>query len=979
MLIPGMAYAQASITGAVRDTSGAVLPGVTVEAASPALIEKVRTVVTDGSGLYNIIDLRPGTYTVTFTLPGFSTVRREGVELSGNFAATVNVELRVGALEETITVTGQAPVVDVQNTREQVVLDRELIRDIPTTRQYYSAAALIPGVIIPGTPDVGGSGQPSAPDFNIHGSRGGDGRLTVDGISVGQRGGGGDTGSNRSMYVLNVGSVQETTVSTSGGLGESETAGILINMVPREGGNSHRGSIFFNFANGGLQGSNFDDAIRATGLRVPNELEKVWEFSPQEGGPFIQNRLWYFISGRYQGARNWVAGMYHNLNAGDITKWTYEPDLSRRAMDDGTWKSAAIRLTWQATTKDKIALFWDEQNRRQAYLGGGSSTTSPEAQSLTHSWPSRAYSLAWTEPRTTRLLFEAGIGGTSLQWSGKGRQPVRPEFIRVVEQAGAIPGLTYRQQTWSSNFLRPTQVRASVSYVTGTHTSKFGTLYTHNYYKDNDRNPNLISYRFNNGVPNQLTLSAAPQRKANVNTFALYAQDSWRIGRVTLQGGLRYDTVQAWFPEQLYGFNTYIPNGVVLQKYTGPRLNELTPRTAGSFDINGDGRTAVKFTLGKYPTANEIGLLGERLNPLIRMTGSVNRAWNDANRNFTPDCDLLNPDANGECGAYSNRNFGRAVFSDSIDQELLDGGWGLRQYNWEFSATLQREVLPRIGLEVGYFRRWFGNQLITDNRAVGPGDFDLFNITAPSDPRLPGGGGYTLNGYQDVKPAKFGLVDNMVTRATHYGGKKEYWQGVDINVTGRMTGLTFSGGTSMGSSFVDACELAKNLPEYFLTGQNLIFDATFSGGQSPLSLCKVREDLRVQLKGLAAYTIPRIDVLISGTFQSSPGAQLGANLNASNAVVGPSLGRPLSGNAANTALNLVESGKQYGERVNLLDIRFAKIFNFGRTRSNIAIDIFNALNRNPATAYNQTFGANYLRPNAILSARFAKISMQVDW
>ena len=981
MLLPGMVYAQASIAGVVRDSSGGVLPGVTVEAASPVLIEKVRTVVTDDSGSFRIVNLRPGAYTVTFTLPGFSTIKREGIELSGDFSATVNADMRVGALEETITVTGEAPVVDVSSTRGQRVLDRETIRDLPSARQYYSAAALIPGVIIPGTPDVGGSGQPSAPDFNIHGSRGGDGRLTVDGISVGQRGGGGDTGSNRSMYVLNVGSVQETTVSVSGGLGESETAGVLINMVPREGGNTHRGSIFWTQSNGALQGSNFTEELRAKGLRSPNELKNVWEFSPQEGGPLVRDKLWYFASGRYQGSRNWIAGMYYNKNAGDITKWTYEPDLSRRALDDGTWKSGALRMTWQATTRDKFSLFWDEQDRRAAYLGGGSSTASPESSALTLSHPSRAYSLTWSEPRTSRLLLEAGLGGTTLQWSGKPRQPVRPEFIRVTEQGGTIPGLTYRQQTWSSNFLRPTQVRASASYVTGTHTAKFGVLYTHNFLRDTDRNPNPLSYRFNNGVPNQLTLAAAPvSREANINPAGIYVQDSWKLSKLTLQGGVRYDTMQAWFPEQTWGYTRYVPNGFAIPKLVGPRMHDITPRMAASYDLKGDGKTAVKMTLGKFVTASEIGFLGERLNPTIRLATSTTRAWSDANRDFNPDCDLLNPAANGECGAFANQNFGKQVYTDNVDPELLKGGWGKRQYNWEFSTSVQRELIPRVAVDVGYFRRWFGNQIVTDNRAVGPGDFDTFSLTVPSDPRLPGGGGYTLTGLQDVKPAKFGLVDNMYALATKYGGKNEYWHGVDINLTGRGAGgVTFQGGTSMGRSSVDACELAKTLPESFLIGQTLIFDATFGTAQTPLSLCKVQEDLRVQVKGLASYVVPRIGVLISGTIQSSPGSQLGANFNAPNATVAASLGRSLSGNAANTTLNIVESGKQWGERINQLDVRFAKILRFGSTRTNISIDLFNALNSNPGTAYTQTFGATYLAPTAILSARFAKFSMQFDW
>ena len=343
MVIPSAVYAQASIAGVVRDSSGAVLPGVTVEAASPVLIEKVRTVVTDGAGQYRIIDLRPGTYSVTFTLPGFNTVKREGVELAGTFTANINADLRVGALEETITVTGAAPVVDVQSTRQQQVLDREVIRDIPTSRQYYSVAALVPGMSVTNqTQDVGGSALLGTPDYVIHGGRTGDGRLTVDGLTVGSAR---SQGANRSMYAVNVGMAQETSISTSGGLGEAETAGVAINFVPREGGNTVRGSFFAGYANGAMQGSNFTDELRAQGLASPNELKSVWEVTPMVGGPIFQNKLWYLMAFKHQGTRNWVAGMWYNKNAGDLTKWTYEPDLSRRAIEDGTWKSASVRLT----------------------------------------------------------------------------------------------------------------------------------------------------------------------------------------------------------------------------------------------------------------------------------------------------------------------------------------------------------------------------------------------------------------------------------------------------------------------------------------------------------------------------------------------------------------------------------------------------------------------------------------------------------
>src|SRR5687767_8206907 len=315
MLIPSMAYAQASIAGVVRDTSGAVIPGVTIEAASPALIEKVRTAVSDGNGQYRITELRPGTYTVTFTLTGFNTVRREGIELSGTFVANVNADMRVGALEETITVTGAAPVVDVQSARQETVLDRQIVRDLPTSRSYFALAVLIPGMVT-SQRDVGGTSLNQAGNYTIHGGRNGDGRILIDGVTVGQRGGSptsptDQVGANMTMYSTNAGLMQETSINTSGGLGEAETGGVVVNMIPRDGGNVIRGSFYGTFGNDATQGSNYDDRLRSLGLRAPNEVLKVWEWTGQVGGPIVQDKLWYVVSGKHTGTRSTVAGMYY--------------------------------------------------------------------------------------------------------------------------------------------------------------------------------------------------------------------------------------------------------------------------------------------------------------------------------------------------------------------------------------------------------------------------------------------------------------------------------------------------------------------------------------------------------------------------------------------------------------------------------------------------------------------------------------------
>jgi hypothetical protein len=282
---------------------------------------------------------------------------------------------------------------------------------------------------------------------------------------------------------------------------------------------------------------------------------------------------------------------------------------------------------------------------------------------------------------------------------------------------------------------------------------------------------------------------------------------------------------------------------------------------------------------------------------------------------------------------------------------------------------------------VGYFRRWYGNFIATDNRAVGPEDFDSFGIAVPSDSRLPNGGGSTISGFLNVKPAKFGLQDNYITRASNFGSMSERWQGLDVNVNARMaSGLTAQGGVSTGRTVLDECDLAPKLPESYLGREtSVVAFRTVGSAAAPLSYCHTQEPFLTQVKGLAAYTIPRIDVLVSATYRNNPGQLLDANFAAPNALVAPSLGRALSGNAANVTVNLVKPGELYGDRLNQLDLRIAKVVRWARTRTNIGLDLYNATNGNPVTTYNQTFGPRYLTPTLIMPARFAKISVQLDW
>src|SRR5215510_11087536 len=364
LFLPAAAFAQAAITGVVRDTSGAVLPGVTVEAASPVLIERTRSVVSDDTGQYRIVDLRPGNYSLTFTLPGFNTVKREGVELSGDFVATVSVELRVGALEETVTVTGESPIVDVQSARVQTIVDSEVIAAIPSSRNATGIQSLVPGMSSNG--DSGGiTGGTGGTAGSIHGARASDSRTLHDGINTGW------AGANSNAAISNVAGAQEVALTMSGGLGEAETAGVILNVIPRDGGNSFSGMFFLSGANGDMQGSNYTDALKAAGLRSPQELKKVYDFNPMGGGRIIRDKLWFYLTYREVSAENTVPGMFFNRNAGDPTKWLVDFDTSRPAFVDSLTRNAIARLTWQATPRNKFAFSHAEQYDRQNKTGGG--------------------------------------------------------------------------------------------------------------------------------------------------------------------------------------------------------------------------------------------------------------------------------------------------------------------------------------------------------------------------------------------------------------------------------------------------------------------------------------------------------------------------------------------------------------------------------------------------------------------------------
>jgi hypothetical protein len=1026
LLLPTAVFAQAAIAGTVKDSSGAVLPGVTVEAASPVLIEKIRAVVSDATGKYTIENLRPGTYAVTFTLTGFKSVKRDNVTVTGSATSTVDASMDIGTVNETITVAGETPIVDITSTRQQAVLNQEAVQSLPTSRNYITLARLVPGTI-GGTNDVGGQNTGGAGGgVQIHGSRAADQRVTVNGVSVmtlqaGFAGGG----------QPDVGSAAEITVDTASLSAELATGGPRINFIPKDGGNTFSSATFFTYANDSFQGHNFTSALQQAGLATPNKLAKTLDLNESVGGPIRRDKVWFVFSTRYNRANSFVP-VFANLNAGKPDVWTYSPDLDRPAQNRAWVQQNTLRVTWQVTSKIKVAGTQKIDQWCWCPSGGNgtllSATRSPEA-ALEFRFPRlRQEHAELTASLTNKLLLEGvavhlfeRFGNTEPKVShGSLDNPLVeqtfPQMISVVEQNafnGGAAGLRYRaNNTYSNSKSQNYTYRVAASYVTGSHSFKtgwndtFGSLSTRTY------NFQPIEYRFANGIPNQLTQWATPfTAQTNMDhDFGMFAQDVWRVNRYTISGAIRYDRLKTSFPEQSIRAGLLYPNRNLncgntpsFCEQDNLDLKNLSYRSGFAWDVRGNGKTALKVAANKYLLGQALNGIATGPNPVNALVTAANRTWNDTTfpagdprrENFIPDCDLLNNAANGECGGAS-APIGGTVPLARFDPDVLTG-WGHRPSDWEFQVGVQQEIVPRVSVDVAYFRRIWQNFQVTDQ--VLNTDFTTrptyqpFNVVVPATSAngvaLPGAGSSLT--YYDITPTQFGRTVNVSTLSDKIGDMSQHWQGVDVTLNGRLSnGLLFQAGYSTGRDTLDFCGVAAAAPAFL----NL-FGAAPGGpglppnGIYPQQFCHLQEPFLHQFKAYGSYTIPKVDVQLAVTYRDVPGyvlldnpSGLRANFNATNTYLAANsdLGRTLASGAAptnNVVLQIVNPDAVYLDRDRQLDLRIGKVVRWARTRSAINVDLFNALNRATILTANNSV-ASWQTPTSISNPRLLKVSFTVD-
>jgi hypothetical protein len=1017
LLVSSLASAQ-TLAGTVRDTSGAVLPGVIVEASSPALIEKTRTAVADGSGQYQIPNLPPGAFTVTFSLQGFTTVVREGVELTGGGVTTINAEMRVGALAESITVTGETPVVDVQSARQQTVMSGEVVRSLPASRGYGNYLAAIPAIQATGF----NTGVATSTNFfTARGGRANEGAVQIDGLNVGSPFNGGGV----SNYAYDMNNAIEVQVSISGGLGEADRGAPTFNIIPKTGGNTFSGNFFGSLAGQWGQSSNIDEELGALGFADAPALVKNWDSNFSIGGPIKRDRIWFFFNTRTTGNYQETQNQYANRNVGNPSAWTWARDENVRVRNAASRFLNSVRMTTQVTPRNKVGFYadytmncsgssvvkdsgecrspGDDWTASGPGIGPGVATTSPESGTIWNA-PLSIMQATWSSPISSRLLFESGYSEFRVRWGDVKPEGAPTDLIPVTEQStnAGVPMANYLYRGW---FAHPSQHqqhstwRSTLTYVSGSNNLKFGYQGGFMIAKTTTQVGQQVSYTFSNGAPIQLTQRVGPTRVSDrIRYDAFFVQDALTRGRLTLTGALRFEMASSWSPDEENGILEAhrFGNALIFPHTDGVKgYKDITPRGGVVYDLFGNGKTAVKMNVGQYLQGVFSGDVYTIKNPATTLVQSITRPWTDPNGDRIAQCDFMNPVTNLECGPWSNLNWGASVPTTRVNPDVLEG-WGVRNSDWQFGVGVQHEILPRMSVDVSYNRRWWNNFFTTHNTALTAADFDEVTLTAPPHSRLPGGGGYPVTFLvRNNQTATIGVNDPYYTRNQDFGDETHYWHGVDVSFSARVREALFlQAGTSTGRGVNDTCDVL--IARFGRPMTPTIGPVIASGVVDGQPSCDSVESWLTQLRGLASYTVPKVDVLVSTIVRSQPNAQPSPAIVATNggsrtanyqmtpAQFLAATGVPLRAGLAQQAVDLLAPGAVYGDRINVTDVRVAKVLRFGSKRLNVGMDLYNLFNANPPTAYETVFdvatnGARWLQPTAVLNPRAARFNVQFDF
>jgi hypothetical protein len=978
LFVPALVSAQASIAGLVRDESGGVLPGVGVEAASPVLIEGVRAVTTDEQGRYRIEALRPGPYTLTFTLSGFRSLTRTGVDVPSDTVVTVNADMKVGTLEESLTVSGQSPQVDVLQASKTQVLTREVIDALPVSRNVMSIGVLAAGVR-PGTPDIGGSRMTEQVALRAHGLSGNDAEQLVEGMSIQSL-----EGPSQSYFDDMLQS--EITVMTSAIPADTSGGGIRLNSVLKDGGNTFSGATFLGFTSGSWQADNVDDELRSApnSIRSANGIKHIQMFSASFGGPIKKNKLWFLATARHQSSDELVA---------DVPVQIVAPDGEFiNSYLDTYVRGPSLRLTWQANPSNKIAAFGSRWWKRKGkdFTAG----VDPRVGQLRD--PVHAHhfvgNIKWTSTLGSRFLVEAGFSMAAFDWLGgpavgnlkeRGTPEWYTQTRKTDTQRQIHPQCAYDTgcTQWGSLLSQRQDNTRNVfdgrmSYVTGSHNIKVG--YTHEIGPDgrlgNQYNGD-IQLNYNAGRPSTVTVFNTPLEAPGIVEYdaALFVQDSWTIKRLTLNPGVRVEWFAAGMEETSAAAGRFAPARFFPAQHGlikwGP---DYAPRIAAVFDLFGDGKTALKTNFSKYHRQYDA-------DPFLAYADAGLR---QENRNWF-DC-LLNAAGTACSGAAAPTNNDGIAQDVEIGPSPAGGTFGQRsgavagdlrrQYNLEFTAGVQHQLKPGLAVGATFIKRSIRNIQMTDRTFITLADYTPFQVRMPAvvDPAvaavLDPNEMITVYNLNSAKNTFFG--QGLVDRSSN--DNRSFYTGVEASFSARFgRSATVFGSWTAERNVSVFCESNDNPNGQTTT--DLYQGRTISEGGR---FCDQRLfDIPFVHEFKLAGNYPlRYGVDFGGVVQSYAGLervvtwQPAANLFPNGQRTQPQ------------TIVLNQPGSLYGERWLQVDVNIRKNIRYGSGKIHtLQLDVFNVFNNNSIRTMTDTVGTSLGQVTAILPGRFPRLAYQFKW
>jgi len=910
-----------SITGAVTDTSGAVLPGVNVTISSDRLIGGDQTYTTDATGTYRFDRLPPGDYRVKFELQGFKTVDQAGVRINAAFVATINAKLEVGSLEETITVTGQSPAVDVRSNVQQTVMSQEILEGVPTGRDPWSLAKLIPGVQV-GTYDVGGTQSMQQSSMSAHGSSTNDVSYNIDGATVNWPGGGGGA----TMMYYDQGMFEEVNYMTSAIPAEVLAGGISINMVTKSGGNPWRGNARYSFANDALQAENWADTQAVNPAFLGNPTEKTYDFNLSGGGAVMRDRLW--VNGTY---RKWVVNKLVNAR---------NPDGSQ-ALDDNDLKNYSGKATLQLSANHKLmgSYLWNDKIR--GHRRDTPPNIMPDIASLVQTNPVQTTQVKYTGIRN-RAVFESNFSVMDGQTNYLYQPGTPADAIRRVDNARSEADFAATREEHQPNSRHQFDNIVSIgkSGWGGEHLFKGGVQWGRLYYESQYSVQGDHYVEYNNGVPTQVRQFNTPNVSKNVATvLGIFVQDSWSMNRLTLNLGARWDRYVGTVPEQSVAAGRFSPARTVPETEV-INQNRGVWRIGASYDLTGTGRTALKASASRY--ALQVGIdRVTSVNPLS--TGSRTCPWTDPNGDGRFQDSEINV---AQCSA----------FSGGVGFRYADGvRW---PYSDEISVGVETELPGQVRFGAMYFFRTNRDQFGQRNAAVPSSTYTPFTLTIPNGP------GGTVSNPKPMTVTGFNLAPSLVGVNDTVRGNESFldteYNGIEFTGTKRFNqrwqmqaGLTIGanrGGTTNGSDLND--------PNVTLYEEGIL------GNDSTVAF---------RLSG--SYLLPW-DINMAGSMIANNGYPFQSNYSISRAFAatqGVALTR------ATQVVVLSERGDERFPNVTMFDLRLSRAFRFGTRSFTPQVDFFNITNADTTVAQNNGVGATYLFPSEILSPRIIRVGFSLNF